>query len=127
MVDTKIDNYNAFDVLSHLANSKVASSMLKNMVDDPDYRRLNSPLDILYEPEVVRNKTLNTLYHQWLLERKGLGTTAWALYNTMTNWATHAVPIKRTSINNVASIRVDRLEKVRKTLYNKMLPMLKVA
>ena len=127
MVDTKIDNYNAFDVLSHLANSKVASSMLKNMVDDPDYRRLNSPLDILYEPEVVRNKTLNTLYHQWLLERKGLGTTAWALYNTMTNWATHAVPIKRTSINNVASIRVDRLEKVRKTLNNKMLPMLKVA
>ena len=45
----------------------------------------------------------------------------------MTNWATHAVPTKRTSINNVASIRVDRLEKVRKTLNNKMLPMLKVA
>ena len=127
LVDTNVNNYQAFDVLAHLANSKVASNMLKNWEFNPDYRRFNSPIDILYEPEVVRNKTLNTLYHQWLLERKQLGKTGWALYNAMTNWATHAVPIKRTSINNVASIRVDRLEKVRKTLNNKMLPMLKVA
>jgi len=126
LVDTNVNNYQAFDVLAHLANSKVASSMIKNMLIDPDYRRLNAPIDILYEPEVVRNKTLNTLYHQWLLERKQLGKTGWALYNAMTNWATHAVPTKRTSINNVASIRVDRLEKVRKTLNNKMLPMLGV-
>ena len=124
LVDTNVNNYQAFDVLAHLANSKVASSMIKNMLIDPDYRRLNAPIDILYEPDVVRNKTLKSLYHQWLLERKQLGTTGWALYNAMTNWATHAVPTKRTSLGNVASIRVDRLEKVRKILNNKMLPML---
>ena len=127
LVDTNVNNYQAMEVLANLANCKVAGSMVKNMVIDPDYRRLNAPIDILYEPEVVRNKTLKTLYFQWLLERKQLGTTGWALYNAMTNWATHAVPTKRTSLGNIASIRVDRLEKVRKTLNNKMLPMLKVA
>ena len=76
---------------------------------------------------VERNKTLYNLYVYWLQNKKNLGSTAWALYNSMTEWATHQPPIKRTSINNVASIRVDRLEKVRKTLNNKMLPMLKVA
>ena len=111
------------EVLASLDNSKVAGNMVKNMASNPEYRNV---IDIIYEPEVVRNKTLKTLYFQWLSERRQLGTTGWALYNAMTNWATHAVPIKRTSINNVASIRVDRLEKVRKTLNNKMLPMLGV-
>jgi hypothetical protein len=124
LVDTNVNNYQAMEVLASLANCKVAESMIKNMIIDPDYRRLNAPIDILYEPDVVRNKTLKSLYHQWLLERKQLGTTGWALYNAMTNWATHAVPTKRTSLGNVASIRVDRLEKVRKILNNKMLPML---
>ena len=123
LVDTNVNNYQAMEVLASLANSKVAGNMVKNMASNPEYRNV---IDIIYEPEVVRNKTLKTLYFQWLSERRQLGTTGWALYNAMTNWATHAVPIKRTSINNVASIRVDRLEKVRKTLNNKMFPMLGV-
>ena len=86
-----------------------------------------TPSSILYEPDVIRNKTLYNLYLYWMQNKKKLDATAWALYNTMTEWATHQTPTKRTSINNVASIRVDRLEKVRKTLNNKMLPMLKVA
>ena len=34
LVDTNVNNYQAFDVLAHLANSKVASSMIKNMLID---------------------------------------------------------------------------------------------
>ena len=117
MVDTKIDNNNAFDVLAHLANSKSAQAHLKSGM---------TPSSILYEPDVIRNKTLYNLYLYWMQNKKKLDATAWALYNTMTEWATHQTPTKRTSINNVASIRVDRLEKVRKTLNNKMLPMLGV-
>ena len=45
----------------------------------------------------------------------------------MTEWATHGDITKKSAIGNIASIKVDRLEKVRKTLNNKMLPMLDLA
>ena len=120
MVDTNINNVQAMDVLAHLANSKSAQAHVKD--------GSKTMYDILYEPDVIRNKTLQNLYSSyWFQNKRYLDRTAWALYNSMTEWATHETPRKRTSVSNIASIRVDRLDKVRKTLNKMMLPMLKVA
>jgi len=120
MVDTKIQNSNALSIIAHLANAKTVDSHLKN--DGWAYVS-----DILDEPDVIRNKTLESLYARWLSNKAELGSTAWALYNAMTEWATHEVPTRKLSQKNFASIKMDRLDKVRKTLNEKMLPHLDLA
>jgi hypothetical protein len=117
MVDTNINNVQAMDVLAHLANSKSAQAHLKAGMD---------PIGILYAPDVIRNKTLFSLYHYWFQNKKQLDSTAWTLYNSMTEWATHGSVTKKSSIGNYASLQIDRLDKVRKTLNDKMIPELKL-
>ena len=122
MVDTKVAPDSAMGILAHLANSKSAEAHLKN--------RLNISLygtqAILDEPDVIRNKTLSKLWNYWIYNSKQLDTTAWALYNAMTEWATHGSVTKKSSIGNYASLQIDRLDKVRKTLNEKMIPSLKL-
>jgi len=120
MVDTKVEHDTAMSILAYLADAKTVDNHLKSS-DRSFYIT-----DILYEPDVVRNKTLSSLWTRWLNNSKSLDTTAWALYNAMTEWATHQTPVKRNAIKNVASIKMDRLDKVRKTLNNKMLPALRL-
>jgi len=120
MVDTKIQNSNALSIIAHLANAKTVDSHLKN--DGWAYVS-----DILDEPDVIRNKTLESLYARWLSNKAELGSTAWALYNAMTEWATHEVPTRKITQKNFASVKLDRLDKVRKTLNEKMLPHLDLA
>ena len=115
MVDTKITNSDAISIISHLANAKTVD------------RHLSTGLSadaIIYEPDVIRNKTLESLYARWLWNKKSLDSTAWALYNALTEWATHEFPTRKLSQKNFASIKMDRLDKVRKTLNEKMLPHL---
>lgn len=117
MVDTKIYNSEAMSILAHLAKAKTVDSHLSNYL---------SPDLILDEPDVVRNKTLKSLYHRWLWNKNSLDSTAWALYNAMTEWATHEVPTRKITQKNFASVKLDRLDRVRKTLNEKMLPELKL-
>jgi len=74
---------------------------------------------LLLEPEVYRNRTLMNLWTQYTNdERKALGSTAWAIYNTMTHWATHANATKSTAQKNIAAIQVARQDKVRQASKN---------
>lgn len=74
---------------------------------------------LLLEPEVYRNRTLMNLWTQYTKdERKALGSTAWAIYNTMTHWATHASATKSTAQKNIAAIQVARQDKVRQASKN---------
>lgn len=74
---------------------------------------------LLIEPEVYRNRTLMNLWTQYTNdERKALGSTAWAIYNTMTHWATHASATKSTAQKNIAAIQVARQDKVRQASKN---------
>ena len=74
---------------------------------------------LLLEPEVYRNRTLMNLWTQYTNdERKALGSTAWAIYNTMTHWATHADATKSTAQKNIAAIQVARQDKVRQASKN---------
>jgi hypothetical protein len=63
-----------------------------------------------------RNKNLEYMfkvYHEIYHGR--LGKNLWAVYNAMTDWATHAPASQRSQIN-IASIEQDRAAKVRETV-----------
>ena len=53
------------------------------------------------------------VYHEIYHGR--LGKNLWAVYNAMTDWATHAPASQRSQIN-IASIEQDRAAKVRETV-----------
>ena len=115
MVDTQITTSEAFDVLANLANAKTAQVHNNSGM---------SPYEILYQPDVVRNKTITKLWHHWLSNSAVLDKTAWALYNAMTEWATHGQVFRKSSLKNYASLQMDRIDKVRKTLNQKMMPLM---
>ena len=117
MVDTSIDNTDAMSIMAHLAQAKTVDSHIASGFDHEI---------ILNEPDVKRNKTLGDLWYYWNCNRGELGSTAWSLYNSMTEWATHSIPSRRLSQKNIASVKMDRLDRVRKTLNDKMLPALRL-
>jgi len=120
MVKCSISDKTALEVLAYLANCKVAESLSKR------YFGYNVS-SILDDKDVIRNKALPKLYDLWVSNKNKLDSTAWALYNAMTEWATHSNTDKKTATKNVASIRINKLDRVRKTLNNKMLPALDLA
>ena len=82
----------------------------------PAYGEVYSINELLGEPEVYRNRALMYMWQQYTTdERKHLGQNEWAVYNTLTHWATHAPAGKKTASANIESIKVRRSERVRET------------
>jgi len=72
--------------------------------------------ELLEEPEVYRNRALMYMWQQYTTdERKHLGQNEWAVFNTLTHWATHAPAGKKTATANIEAIKVRRSERVRET------------
>ena len=100
--NTGVANYEAFRIFRDAANSKYDRSECVSMST------------LLHRPEVKRNKTLMNLWDHYVTdERKSLGSNLWAVYNTLTHWATHAPAGKKTAQNNISAIKVRRQDKVR--------------
>jgi hypothetical protein len=64
------------------------------------------------------NSALNYLWLQWSTYRSRLGKNKWAVYNTLTDWSTHAPAARKASEANIASVRHKRQEVVRKTVHS---------
>jgi len=103
--NTSVTDNEAFATFAKVAGCKFVTHV----------KALSSSIEsLLIEPEVYRNKTLMNLWTQYTSEeRKALGSTAWAMYNTMTHWATHAAATKSTAQKNIAAIQVARQDKIR--------------
>lgn len=100
---TLVANYEAFNIFSKVANCKHFITP-----------GASSVYDLLNMPEVHRNKTLVNLWNHYETdESKALGSNLWAVYNTLTHWATHAPAGKKTAQRNIAAIKVRRQDKVR--------------
>ena len=68
-------------------------------------------LDIL---DGTKSQPLRYMWHQFTtVDRKKLGRNEWAVYNTMTQWATHAQVSQKRSKKNVAAVKINRADKVR--------------
>ena len=108
--NTSVTDNQAFKTFADVAGCKFVTPV----------KAMTSTVDsLLLEPEVYRNRTLMNLWTQYTSdERKALGSTAWAIYNTMTHWATHADATKSTAQKNIAAIQVARQDKVRQASKN---------
>ena len=108
--NTSVTDNQAFKTFADVAGCKFVTPV----------KAMTSTVDsLLLEPEVYRNRTLMNLWTQYTNdERKALGSTAWAIYNTMTHWATHADATKSTAQKNIAAIQVARQDKVRQASKN---------
>ena len=108
--NTSVTDNQAFKTFADVAGCKFITPV----------KAMTSTVDsLLLEPEVYRNRTLMNLWTQYTNdERKALGSTAWAIYNTMTHWATHADATKSTAQRNIAAIQVARQDKVRQASKN---------
>ena len=108
--NTSVTDNQAFKTFADVAGCKFITPV----------KAMTSTVDsLLLEPEVYRNRTLMNLWTQYTNdERKALGSTAWAVYNTMTHWATHAEASKSTAQKNIAAIQVARQDKVRQASKN---------
>ena len=108
--NTSVTDNQAFKTFADVAGCKFITPV----------KAMTSTVDsLLLEPEVYRNRTLMNLWTQYTNdERKALGSTAWAIYNTMTHWATHADATKSTAQKNIAAIQVARQDKVRQASKN---------
>ena len=108
--NTSVTDNQAFKTFADVAGCKFVTPV----------KAMTSTVDsLLLEPEVYRNRTLMNLWTQYTNdERKALGSTAWAVYNTMTHWATHADATKSTAQKNIAAIQVARQDKVRQASKN---------
>ena len=100
---TEVADYEAFNIFGKAANCKYFVN--------PGVETVSS---LLEQPEVSRNKTLVKLWNHFAAEEsKALGNNLWAVYNTLTHWATHAPAGKKTAQHNIAAIKVRRQDKVR--------------
>jgi hypothetical protein len=108
--NTSVTDNQAFKTFADVAGCKFVTPV----------KAMTSTVDsLLLEPEVYRNRTLMNLWTQYTNdERKALGSTAWAIYNTMTQWATQADATKSTAQKNIAAIQVARQDKVRQASKN---------
>ena len=111
--NTKVTDNEAFKTFAEVANCKFITKTKAMAYDVPQ---------LLLEPEVYRNKTLIRLWEHYVTdEKKTLGSNAWAMYNTMTHWATHAEATKSTAQKNIAAIQVARQDKIRQAAKNSIL------
>lgn len=62
------------------------------------------------------NSALNYMWREWATYKSRLGNNKWALYNTLTDWSTHAPAARKASEINIASVRHKRQDVVRKTV-----------
>ena len=103
-----IKNMEALRIFAQVANCKFITRELS-------YREQKIvEASFMAEPEVYRNKTLMKLWdHYMKYETAALGRNLWAVYNTLTHWATHAAAGKKTAEHNISAIKVRRQDKVR--------------
>lgn len=80
--ESKYRNYTNIDISSTLASNVFRKLTKLPSVDSADKNKFNE-------------KQMSNLRYQWRNEKAELGNNAWALYNTLTHWATHTSEYKQ--------------------------------
>jgi len=80
--EDKYRNYTNIDISSTLASNVFRKLTKLPSIDSADKNKFNE-------------KQMSNLRYQWRNEKAELGSNAWALYNTLTHWATHTSEYKQ--------------------------------
>jgi hypothetical protein len=107
-----VTDFQAFLVFAEAAN---ATGVFKHLKEDP-YIGISG---LMLKPTIASNKNLSYLCERWFTHyKRSLGSNEWAVYNTLTDWSTHAPAATKKSVSNIASISHKRGEIVRATVMN---------
>ena len=103
-------NMEAFLSFAKAAQAKFVFSYLKEFPNA-------SIGELLLQPHIYNNSALIYMWDKWSTHySKVLGNNKWGLYNTMTDWSTHAPSSTSKTVDNIASISYKRAEQVKDTM-----------
>lgn len=112
--NTKVTDNEAFEFFANAigANLEIKAGSRRNVRKNPDW--LQDPRMRLHLlPR--NNSNLTFIWNAYnLTYRNRLGANYWAVYNALTDWSTHAGVTSRKSWDNLASVKNDRQQLVRK-------------
>ena len=75
--------------------------------------------EMLLQPKIYSNTALMYMWNMYTSHYfKKMGANQWAVYNTLTDWSTHAPAARESSQVNIASISYIREQKVREIVIN---------
>jgi len=105
---TNVNDYKAALIFAETLNN----STIKDMISFTEGFQLDSAIN---SPEVRRSRNFMYMWDKWNTHyRNTLGANLWAVYNTLTDWATHV----QGRTNNVANIQHTRGLRIQKVLNN---------
>jgi hypothetical protein len=105
-----VHNMDAFFAFAKAANAKAVFAWRKEYPTSPIS-------EMLLQPKIYSNTALMYMWDKYTTHySKKMGTNQWAVYNTLTDWSTHAPAARESSQVNIASISYKRGETVRDTI-----------
>ena len=104
--DLEVSNIDAMKILAKVAKHKSLMSALSS-----------KGMAALFEEEVKYGSAFGYLLNKWNKDYRGrLGQNMWALYNTITDWVTHAPASRKDYESNISKIQSDRREEAKKVI-----------
>ena len=115
--NTSIRDVDAFNIFVKASKAEKTINKLK------EFYGSNLSIEELLSLSPRENKALTYMYNIYKdTYKKRLGDNLWAVYNTMTDWSTHAEVSKR-SENNIASVQHQRQQTVKDVVNSELLSL----
>ena len=106
MYYTPVNSDVAFDTYAAASGVTNQVNEVKREIGSTDWRSIINKLP-------RQNQNLNYMVQKSKDYENRMGKNKWAVYNTLTDWSTHANPTTERSKQNIAAIKVQRAAKVR--------------
>ena len=104
--ELKVSNIDAMKILAKVADHKNMLGALSS-----------KGMAALFDDEVKYGSAFNYLLDKWNKDyRARLGSNMWALYNTITDWVTHAPASRKDYESNISKIQADRRSEAKKVI-----------
>jgi len=110
------------EAITYIADAVATKEINKYVTSNINEHPYNGVVDyLLWDGQLSRAYQLKDVWKEYKRYRKELGSTLWAVYNSLTHWATHYDAYKESSQKNIEAIKNDRRTSIAKTADNVLL------
>jgi len=110
------------EAIKYIADAVATPEIKKHVNSMIDNHPFNGDVEyLLWDRQFSRAYQLKDVWGEYKKYRKDLGSTMWAVYNSLTHWATHYDAYKESSQANIEAIKNDRRAAISKTADNILL------
>lgn len=122
-LDVKSKHTKHMDISPYVASLETAAVLYLEEVDNwRKWREITvssaKAKDFLETQKHLTQKIRDDIYGLFIDDSRREGASAWAFFNAMTNWSTHA-KVRKDAVDNAPAVRVGREDIVRKMLTSK--------